>query len=169
MTKRDITIGKIVGTFGHRGMLKLLPLTDFPDRFLEMDEVVLELNGKQQVYHILEAKYYQSRILLKFKEISDLSGAETLRGALIKISRDELTTLPEGSYYIFDIIGLKVYTPDGAFIGVVEDLIQTGSNDVYVVGNENKGPLLVPALKEVVKELDIKGGRMVVDYTGVAK
>lgn len=166
MMNRDITIGKIVGTFGHQGTLKLLPLTDFPDRFLKMEEVVLELNGKQHLYHILEAKYYRSRILIKFKEITDLNGAETLRGATIKISRDELTPLPEGNYYIFDIIGLKVYAPDGVFLGIVEDIIHTGSNDVYVVGNENKGPLLVPALKEVVKELDIKGGRMVVDYKG---
>jgi 16S rRNA processing protein RimM len=165
MIKRDIAIGKIVGTYGNRGMLKVLPLTDFPDRFLNMDRVCLELKGKQIEYGIAEARRHHKYILIKFREITDMSMAEALRGGMIMIGREELTALPEDTYYIFDIIGLEVYTSGGNLLGVVEDIIQTGANDVYVVGTGNKNPVLVPALKDVVREVDIKSGRMIIDYS----
>lgn len=165
--KRDIAIGKIVGTYGHRGMMKVLPLTDFPDRFFEMDRVTLEQDGKQKEYTVAEVKRHKKHVLISLVEVSDMSGAEVLRGSLIKIGREELAPLPEGSYYIFDIIGLKVFTAEGGYIGVVEDVIQTGANDVYVVGTGDLAPVLVPALKDVVREVDIEGGRMVIDWTSV--
>jgi len=162
-TNCDITIGKIVGTHGNKGLLKVLPLTDFPDRFLDMAGITIELNGNQKVYDIVEASRHKKHILLKLKEIPDMNGAEALRGSLIKVGREELTPLPEGSYYIFDLVGIKAYTPVGEYLGVVEDIIQTGANDVYVINTGKQAPLLVPALKEVVREIDIKGGKMVVD------
>lgn len=163
MTNRDITIGKIVGTHGHHGTVKVHPLTDFPDRFAEMKSLTLELNGKQKEYTVVETRYHRKHILVKLGEIADMSAAENLRGALIKVGREELTPLPEGNYYIFEIVGLKVFTPEGEYIGVVEDVIQTGANDVYVVASgDKKRPVLVPALKEVVREIDVKNGRMVI-------
>ncbi|MFZ5631624.1 MAG: ribosome maturation factor RimM [Bacillota bacterium] len=165
MIERDITVGKVVSTYGNRGMLKVLPLTDFPDRFLDMDRVTLEQNGKQRDFAVTGVKRHRKHILLRLGEIADMSAAETLKGALIKVGREELIPLPEDNYYIFDIVGLKVYSPEGDYIGVVEDVIQTGANDVYVVDTgDKKAPVLVPALKDVVREIDIKGGRMVVDY-----
>ncbi len=162
MIKDGITVGKIVGTHGHRGMVKVLPLTDFPDRFFQMDRITLEQDGKQKVYTVAEVKIHRKHILIRLGEVADMNGAEALRGALIKVGRDELTSLPEGSYYIFDIVGLKVFNPDGRYLGVVEDVLQTGANDVYVVDTGGKAPVLVPALKDVVREVDIKGGKMVV-------
>lgn len=162
--KKDIAIGKIVGTYGHRGMMKVLPLTDFPDRFFEMDRVTLEQDGKQKAYTIAEVKRHKKHMLISLAEVGDMSGAEGLRGALIKIGREELNPLPDGSYYIFDLIGLKVFSTEGDYIGVVEDVIQTGANDVYVVDTGDRAPALVPALKDVVREVDIEGGRMVVDW-----
>ncbi|MCL6479664.1 MAG: ribosome maturation factor RimM [Peptococcaceae bacterium] len=165
MMKRDITIGKVVSTYGTRGMLKVLPLTDFPDRFLDMDRVTLEQNGKQRDFAVTGVKRHRKHILIRLGQVNDVSAAETLRGALIKVGREELTPLPEDSYYIFDIVGLNVYSPEGEFLGVVEDVIQTGANDVYVVDTgDKKAPVLVPALKDVIREVDVKGGRMVVDY-----
>lgn len=162
-TDCDITIGKIVGTHGNKGLLKVLPLTDFPDRFLGMNSVTLELDGKQKKYTVIEASPYKRHVLLKLKEIPDMTGAEALKGALIKIRREELTPLPDGSYYIFDIVGINVYTPGGEPLGVVEDVIQTGANDVYVINTGKPAPLLVPALKDVVREIDVRGGRMIVE------
>ena len=164
MAIRDIAIGKIVGTYGNRGMVKVFPLTDFPDRFFGMNKVVLEQEGRQKEYTVVEAERRKKHVLLKLGEIPDMTGAEGLKGALIKVDRDELTVLSKDSYYIFDIVGLKVFTADGAYAGVVEDVIQTGANDVYVVSRSKKAPLLVPALKEVIKEIDIQTGKMVVDY-----
>lgn len=161
--KRDIIIGKIVGTHGNKGVLKIAPITDFPDRFLYMDRITLDLAGKQREYSVVKADRYKQHILLKLAEIPDMNGAEALKGAYIKVAREELTDLPEGSYYIFDIIGLKVYTTAGESVGTVEDVIKTGANDVYVVNTGKEPPVLVPALKDVVKEMDVKGGKMVVD------
>ncbi|MCL6611849.1 MAG: ribosome maturation factor RimM [Peptococcaceae bacterium] len=162
MGEIDIVIGKIVGTYGHRGMVKVFPLTDFPDRFFGMDRVTLEQDGKRRVYTVAEVRRHRKHVLIRLEEVADMTGAESLRGAVIKIGREELTPLPEGSYYIFDIVGLKVFTEEGGYVGVVEDVLQTGANDVYVVDTGEKAPVLVPALKDVVREIDIRGGRMVV-------
>ncbi len=162
MAKSDIAVGKVVGTYGRRGMVKVFPLTDFPDRFFRMEKVTLEQHGRQRAYTVAEVRRHRRHVLLRLEGIADMTGAEALKGALIVIGREELTPLPEGSYYIFDIVGLKVFTPEGEYIGVVEDVIQTGANDVYVVDKGEKVLLLVPALKDVVREVDIKGGRMVV-------
>ena len=163
MQETLITIGKIVNTQGHRGMLRIFPLTDFPDRFLEMKEVLVELGGKVTPYHIEEASLYKKYILIKFKEILDMNMAERLKGSLLKVPRQELKPLPEDSFYIFDIVGLKVYDTGGNLLGQVGDIIQTGANDVYVVDREGGKPLLIPALKKVVREVDVPGGRMTVD------
>lgn len=164
MAERNVVIGKIVGTHGNRGMVKIFPLTDFPERFIKMDKMTLENDGKVREYTVAQVKQHQKFILVKYDQVVDMTMAESLKGYLVKISREELTPLPEDSFYIFDIIGLKVYSMDNSYIGVVEDIIQTGSNDVYVINDQekNKKPVLIPALKEVVKEIDIKGGKMVI-------
>jgi len=167
MAEKDIVIGKIVATYGHRGMLKVLPLTDFPDRFLDMRQVTLEQAGKQQDYTLTGARGQGRHMLVSFAEIPDMNSAETLKGALVKVAREDLVPLPEGSFYIFEIIGLQVYTPEGGCLGVVEDVIQTGANDVYLVDTGEKAPLLVPALKQVVRQIDPKAGRMVVDLSSM--
>ncbi|HBV98926.1 MAG: hypothetical protein JL50_19235 [Peptococcaceae bacterium BICA1-7] len=164
MKKRDIVIGKIVGTHGNRGMLKLFPITDFPERFLEMKTITLEKDGDQKVYNITEASPYRRFILIRLDEIPDMTAAEGLKGALAKVAREELADLPEDSFYIFDIVGLKVFTAGGDHAGEIEDVIQTGANDVYVVKRVNGPPVLVPALKNVIREVNIKEGRVVVDY-----
>jgi 16S rRNA processing protein RimM len=164
MKKRDITIGKIAGTHGNRGMLKIMPITDWPDRFLEMKAITLEKDGRQQVYNITEAVPYRSFIMVRLAEVPDMTAAEKLKGSLVKAARDELMDLPAGSFYIFDIVGLKVYTAGGKHVGEIEDVIQTGANDVYVVKRAEGPPVLVPALKSVVREIDLTEGRMVVDY-----
>ncbi|MFZ5648535.1 MAG: ribosome maturation factor RimM [Bacillota bacterium] len=160
---RDIIIGKIVGTHGNKGVLKVQPITDFPDRFLGMDSITVDQDGKFKTYTIVKAERYRQHILIRLAEILDMNGAEALKGAYIKVAREELADLPEGSYYIFEIVGLNVFTTEGEPVGVVEDVIQTGSNDVYVVSTGKNPPLLVPALKDVVKEVDVKGGRMMVN------
>lgn len=166
--KRDITIGKIAGTHGNKGMLKIIPITDWPDRFLEMKTVTLEKDGSQVTYNIAEAVPYRRFILVRLAEIPDMTAAEKLKGSLVKVARDELKELPEGSFYIFEIVGLKVYTAGGNHIGEIEDIIQTGANDVYVIKRPNGPPALVPALKSVVREVNIKEGRVVVDYPEIA-
>jgi|Deesub1362A_J573_1020465.scaffolds.fasta_scaffold00204_59 16S rRNA processing protein RimM len=162
MTEEFISIGEIVNTQGCRGAVRVLPLTDFPERFRDMQMVYLARGEERWLLHIEQVTYHKQFAILKFREIPDMTTAEKLKGALLQVPRSELVPLPDGHYYIFDIVGLSVYTPEGEYLGVVRDVMRTGSNDVYVVRARNERPLLVPALKAVVRDIDLRGGRMTV-------
>ncbi|MDF2570661.1 MAG: rimM [Sporomusa sp.] len=160
MPKTDlITIGKIVAPHGVRGDIRIFPLTDFPDRFHDLKEVVVEDAGELKIE---SARPHKKFILLKFSGIDTMDDAKRLSGKLIKVRREDAVKLPEGQYFIFDIIGLSVFTEDGEQLGVITDVLQPGSNDVYVVEQPDKSELLIPAIKEVVMKIDIVSKQMVV-------
>ncbi|WP_325524742.1 ribosome maturation factor RimM [Sporomusa sp.] len=160
MSETDlITIGKIVAPHGVRGDVRIFPLTDFPDRFHDLKTVFIDDVGQLKLE---SARPHKKFILLKFAEINTMNDAERLSGKLIKIGREDVVKLPEGQYYIFDIIGLNVFTEEGEQLGVITDVLQPGSNDVYVVEQQGKRELLIPAIKDVVKKIDIAGKQMVV-------
>ncbi|WP_093792043.1 ribosome maturation factor RimM [Sporomusa acidovorans] len=154
-----ITIGKIVAPHGVRGDVRILPLTDFPDRFLSLKAAFIDDLGQLELE---SAKQHKKFVLLKFAGFNSMNDAERLRGKLIKIERKDVVKLPEGKYYIFDIIGLNVFTEDGELLGIITDVLQPGSNDVYVVKLQDKKELLIPAIKEVVKKVDIANKQMIV-------
>ncbi len=154
-----ITIGKIVAPHGVRGDVRIVPLTDFPDRFNKLKAVFVDDVGQ---LNLESARQHKKFILLKFAELDSISAIEHLRGKLIKIRREDVVKLPKGQYYIFDIIGLNVFTEDGSLLGIITDVLQPGSNDVYVIEQQDKKELLIPAIKEVVKRIDIEGKQMVV-------
>lgn len=155
-----IAIGKIVAPHGVRGDVRVIPLTDFPERFQQLKEVYVGDAG--QVLTVENPKFHKQFILVKFRGLNDRNAVENLRGKLIQIRRADVMPLPQGHYYLFDIIGMDVYTVEGAFLGVIADVLQTGSNDVYIVEKEGQQPVLVPALKKVVISVDITGKKMVV-------
>jgi 16S rRNA processing protein RimM len=162
MSDELIRIGKILKSQGHRGAVRVLPLTDFPERFQDMKRVRVKLQDSMADYTIEEVKPHGKFLAIKFKEILDMDAAEKLKGSFIEVTRQELVPLQEGSYYIFDIIGMNVFNHDGRPLGKITDVLQTGANDVYVVETEGR-PLLIPALKQVVKEIDLPGRRMLVE------
>lgn len=157
-----VTIGEVVSTQGHRGELRVLPLTDFPERFRELREVFLERGGRRQAAHVERVAYHGRFVIFSLREVPDMNAAEQLRGALLQVPLDQAVALPEGRWYIFEIVGLRVYTTDGESLGIVVDVLQTGANDVYVVHNTTGREVLIPALKDVVREIDSGSGRMVV-------
>ncbi|MCL2766393.1 MAG: ribosome maturation factor RimM [Peptococcaceae bacterium] len=161
MATELIRIGKIVNTQGNRGALRILPLTDYPQRFNKMTTVKIEINGQISELNTEEVFFHKKFVIIKFKEIPDMNAALSLKGGFLVVDREELTPLPKGSYYIFDLIGIVVVDLCGERLGILTDVIQTGSNDVYVVETDNK-PLLLPALKQVILNIDIEGKRMVV-------
>jgi len=154
-----ITVGKIVAPHGVRGDVRIVPLTDFPDRFYDLKTVLVEDVGQLKIEAVRQHKKF---ILIKFAERDSVSAAQLLRGKLLKIKREDVVKLPEGQYYIFDIIGLNVFTEEGTLLGSITDVLQPGSNDVYVVEQHDKKELLIPAIKEVVKKIDIEGKQMIV-------
>ena len=154
----SVVVGRIRGPWGIRGELKVEPLTDFPDRFSEGS--VLFLDGRPA--RVLRSRSHKNGFVVKLDLVDDRSHAESLLGSQLTVPRDELRPLPKGSYYHFQIIDMEVWTEEGGHLGRVKEIIATGGNDVYVVGNGERKELLVPALGDVVLKVDQRENRMVV-------
>ena len=148
------TIGKVVALFGVHGELKVLSLTDIPNRFAELDAVYL---GPDHIRYALQSArpYKGEMVVLKLAGIEDANTAETLRNFDITIPLNQLAKLPPDSYYQHDILGLHVSTLDGRDVGKIVDIMITGSNDVYIIKAADGRQVLVPAIKEVVKQVDL--------------
>ena len=148
----------VTGAWGIRGELKVKPFTDFPERFSPGSVLYL---GDRTV-RVLEARKLKNGFRVKLDLVTDRAHAESLRGAFLTIPHDDVKPLPEGTYYHFQIIGMRVLTEAGEFLGAVKEVLATGSNDVYVVQDGDKKEILVPALESVVLLVDSHENRMTV-------
>lgn len=157
--KEYIKVGKIVNTHGVKGCLKCIPLTDDMERFDELEYVYTEKDNKKR--KINNAWYRKGLVYLELEDINDMDAAESLRNTFISIYDDQLRELPEGSYYLFDLEGMEVYSDLGEYIGKISEVYQTGANDVYEVVDKKKS-YLIPAVKDVVKEVSVKEKKMVI-------
>lgn len=160
-----LTIGKILSPWGVKGQIKVEPLTDNPNRFKHLQEVYIDDSGEAICYPVESAILLNQRIpVLKLQGIDSKEEAENKRGYYIRIDRKDAVQLPENHYFICDIIGLTVY--DGKAnepLGIITDVIETGANDVYVIGTKDKKEILIPAIKEVIKKIDIEKGKVVIE------
>ena len=152
-----LEIGQIVNTFGINGYVKVKPFTDDITRFDKLKRVYINNNE----YEIEGVKYHKDLVLLKFKGIDKIEQAEQLRNLYIEIDRKD-GVLEEGAYYIVDLIGLEVYTDTGKLLGKLDDIYNTGSNDIYVVKDELGKQLLLPAIKDVIKEINLEEEKIIV-------
>ncbi len=162
-----LPIGKIVGAHGIKGNIKAYSYAESLGVF-ESGSSILIINAKgiETNYKVRWVKPHNRLILLSLHGIKDRNSAESLIGSELFIEQAILPELEDGSYYWFDIIGLSVFTSDDQYIGLVESIIPTGSNDVYVVKDPRKDPpgeTLIPALESVVLEIDLKRKTMRVD------
>lgn len=158
-------IGRILSPHGVEGMLKVFPYSDFPERINLLDRVEL-VNDAERRRMVVEKTSLHGRFwLIKFREIKTREDARCLSGCGLVIPRQERISLPEGHYYHDQLIGMKVYQADGAFIGTIADIISTGGHDLYLV-NQAEGKeksMLIPAVKEFVRKIDLKNKTMSVD------
>ena len=161
MTKY-LEIGQIVNTFGIKGMVKVKTFTDDNKRFDRLEKVYIKNKEKLKEYQIEEVKYHKDMILIKFRGIENPEQANLLRNSYLMIDREEEKPLEEGTYYIVDMIGMDVYTDEGEKLGNIEDIFNTGSNDIYVVKSELGKQILLPAISDVVKNIDMENKKMVV-------
>ncbi len=148
------TIGKIVAPFGIRGELKVFSLTDIPDRFAQLDSIFVGPDHTPRKINAVRP-YKGNMVVIKFAGINDATTAETFRNFDLCIPLDKLATLPPNSYYQHDILGLRVAILNGREIGTIIEIMETGSNDVYVVKGDDKKQILLPAIKDVVKQVDL--------------
>ncbi len=159
------TIGKIVAPFGLRGELKVSSLTDIPDRFAQLEEVYLSPDYTR--YTIKEVRPYKGNmVLLKIDGVTNATVAESLRDHDLCIPADQLSKLPPDFYYQHDILGLSVAKLDGRIVGTVVDIMPTGGNDVYVIKAPDGKQFLIPAVKAIIKQIDLIRRVMYIDPIG---
>ncbi|MEW5801168.1 MAG: ribosome maturation factor RimM [bacterium] len=154
-----IQIGKIVGTHGCKGEVKVYPLTDFPERFLSLKEIILLT--PQKSLGVEKVRFHKTFVIMKLEGYNTMSEAQELKGCLIGIPQEQVYPLGEDEYYYFQLIGIDVYTEEGVYLGLVKDIFPTGSNDVYVVKDDQK-EYLIPAVKDVVKEINLERRRITI-------
>lgn len=156
----EVLIGEVIKPHGVQGELKVYPITDNPQRFKKLKEVILAQNQVQRRLNVLEAKVHKDEVYLTLEGINSRDEAEKLRGWSIKIDRSEVPPLKEGWYY-FELEGMQVYEGE-TLLGTLTRVVPTGANDVYLVLG-SKGEICIPALKSVVKNVDVPGKRMDVE------
>ena len=155
----QIVIGKIVAPHGVRGDIRILPLTEKPEQFLDLDYLLLHDGRKLTIKH---ARFHKRMVLVTTVEIKSMNEAELLRDQEVLIKAEDLPELEEGQFYVADLIGLPVYDEEGKQIGTFKDSLSTGSNDVYVIAVTGEKDILLPALKIYVKEINLAEKRIVV-------
>lgn len=157
-----ITIGKLVKPFGVKGEMKIEPMTDFPERFKELGRVYLvSPAGHEMVCTVKSVRYAGETPVLLFNGYDAPEKAKALNGWFLKVPEAETVPLPEGQYYWYELIGMEVFSEDGEKLGVIADIFETGSNDVYVM-KRGKQEVYIPATKEVVRQVDRKTRQMII-------
>mgnify|MGYP000219496401 CR=1 FL=1 len=162
---RYLAIGRILRPHGVRGELRAEILTDYPNRVqteFAQHLRTLYVGKERQPFTLTGVRFHQGAMLLTFKECTTRDEADALRGALVEIPMEDAVPLEEGEYYHFQLVGMQMATEDGEMLGdIVEVFTPPGANDVFVVHGP-RGEILIPAIEDVVIDLDVDAGRVVI-------
>ena len=160
--EKYLEVGQIVNTFGIKGQVIVKPFTDDIKRFDKLKEVYVDKKNELRLFQIEKVNYSKNMVILKFKGIETPEEAEKLRNSYLKIDRKDAEKLPEGTYYIADLIGLDVYTDENKLLGKVDYIYNAGSSDIYIVKDEQGKEILLPAIKDVLKQVDLENEKIIV-------
>ena len=155
-------VGVITSTHGVRGEVKVFPTTDDASRFKKLKKVLLDTGKEDIELEITGVKFFKNMVILKFKGIDDMDTANKYRQKSLYVTRENAVKLKKNEYFIADLIGMSVTSDDGEDLGVIGDVLQTGANDVYIIQKEGEEEILLPAIRDCVKEVDIEAGTMTV-------
>ncbi|MCA9912676.1 MAG: 16S rRNA processing protein RimM [Anaerolineae bacterium] len=158
-----LILGEILRPHGVRGELRVRVLTDYPERVAKIKTVYIgndPTETEADPYSVQAARLHQDYLLLKLAEIADRNEAETLRGLYVMIDLENAVPLEEDEFYLYEVIGLRAYTQHGEWLGTVNNVIETGANDVYVVNGSKHGELLLPIHEETLVEIDFDEGKI---------
>ena len=150
-----LQVGVISSTHGVRGEVKVFPTTDDMTRFKKLKEVILVTEKTEKVLKITSVKFFKQFAILKFDGIDTLNDVEVYKGASLFVDRKNAVKLEKDEYFIADMIGMQVVADDGEDLGILDDVLQTGANDVYVITKEGEKELLIPAIKECILKVDM--------------
>jgi 16S rRNA processing protein RimM len=156
-----VVIGIIGKAHGIKGEVQIIPITDEPEQFQSLKTIYVNSNGRRTTWGIEQVRFAADKILIKFDQLNDRTIAQNYHGSQIERKRSDLQPLSDNEYYIFQLIGLKVETDEGCPLGELIDVWKLPANDVYVVQDGQK-ELLIPAIKDVIKEIDLKHQKMVI-------
>lgn len=155
-----LQIGVITKTHGVHGEVKVFPTTDDPRRFKRLKEVFVETKGGMKILEPESVKFFKNMVILKFKGLDTPEAVYVYNQCKLLVSRENAVKLQKDEYFIADLIDLQVIDEEEKKIGLVEDVLQTGANDVYVIRMEDGKELLLPAIKDCVLEINVKDGYM---------
>lgn len=150
-----LKVGVITTTHGVRGEVKVYPTTDGPERFLELEYVLLDIGRELRRLEIKNVKFFKNLVILKFDGVDNINDIEKYKGRDLWIPREEGSELSEDEYYIADLLGMTVVLEDGTEFGTLKDVMETGANDVYIIDSKDHGEVLLPAIKECILDVDI--------------
>ncbi|MCD8364468.1 MAG: ribosome maturation factor RimM [Clostridiales bacterium] len=151
-------VGVISSTHGVAGEVKVFPTTDDVKRFKKLKHVILDTGAEELELEIAQVKFFKQMVILKFREFSNINEVERFRGKSLYVTRENAVQLQKDEYFIADMIGMRVITTDGEELGILQDVMQTGANDVYVVEDNGGEELLLPAIHDCVKRVDMEQG-----------
>lgn len=157
-----LQVGVITTTHGVRGEVKVFPTTDDPKRFKKLKTVLLDTGKEKRELHLESVKFFKQFVIIKFKEFQNMNEVEGLRQMPLLITRDQAVPCGENENFIADLIGLNVVTEEGEALGTLNDVLQTGANDVYVVKMTNGRELLIPAIRQCILDVNLNDGIMTV-------
>ena len=153
-----ITIGRILAPWSIEGKLKVKVVTDFPQRFAPSSTVYIS----RQPVTINSTEWHKGKVIIKLNAVDGIEAARRLRGQPVEIHHSQAYSLPEGQYYQFQLIGLEVWTTQGELLGNIVEVLTAKSNDNYVIKGE-EGEILIPAIEDVVKSIDLNKGRIIIE------
>lgn len=152
-------VGVISTTHGIAGEVKVFPTTDDMNRFKKLKEVILDTGKETQLLHIQQVRFFKNMVIVKFKEFQSINDVERLRGKSLYVTRENAVKLQKDEYFIADMIGIQVVSDEGEDLGILQDVMQTGANDVYIVEKDGE-ELLIPAIKDCILSVNVEEGKM---------
>ncbi len=158
-----LEIGQIVNTNGLKGLVVVNPFTDDITRFDDLKTIYIVFGKELIEKKITQVRYKKNQVLLQLEGIDTIEEAEKYRECYLKINREDAIKLPKDTYFIVDLIGLDVYTVNDELLGKIDDIFQTGSNDVYVIKDKLGKQILLPAISKVVKKVDLENKKVIVE------
>lgn len=155
-----LQVGAITQTHGLRGEVKVFPTTDDVKRFKKLKEVILDTGKEKMALEIENVRFFKQFAILKFKGFDNINDIERYKGKSLYVTRENAVKLRKDEYFIADLIGVKIYDEQDAYMGMLKDVIVTGANDVYEIALEDGRTLLLPAIKQCVLDVDMEQRRM---------
>ena len=151
-----LQVGAVTSTHGLVGEVKVFPTTDDPKRFKKLKQVLLDTGKDMLPLEVEHVKFFKNMVILKFKGYDRIEDIMGFKGKNLYVTRENAVKLQKDEYFIADMIGMRVFSTEGEELGTLTDVLQTGANDVYVVEQEGAQQLLLPAIKDCIRDIDME-------------